>query len=695
MLSDWQSWCCATRSFARIVVMTKTVTKEKTRLKQLRELVIYHQQKYHGEDSPEISDEAYDALVRELAELEEKLEGKKSAVTDNVGATASNAFVKVRHKVPQWSFDNVFDFAELSDWENRLRRVLQKSSAEEGNLSYVAEHKIDGLKLVMEYKAGSLFRAVTRGDGEVGEDVTHTAKTIKSLPQKLKHAVDLICVGEVWLSKNDFLNLNKHRAKNDLPLFANPRNAAAGSLRQLDEAVARERNLSLFVYDIDFLNTLKSNCQTPTSQDQELKLLKELGFPVNEHALPCDSITKVQTYYDKWQKKVEELPYGVDGVVIKLNDIALQKIAGYTAKSPRFGVAYKFPAVETTTIVEAIEIQVGRTGVVTPVAHLRPVLVDGSTVARATLHNEDQIKRLDVRVGDTIILRKAGDVIPEVVAVLPELRPKEAKPYHFPQKVALCGGDGSIVRITGTAAHRCLSLDSDFLKRQRLYYFVSKTALNIDGIGPRIIDALLDANLITDAADLFTLTKDDFLTLEGFKDKSAENAIKALQVGQKTTFSRLLVGLSIDQVGEETARLLAKHFSSPAELCQASLAELEAIYGIGEVVSKTLIDWQQNKEAQDLLKRLLTHISFIPETAQATGTILAGLTFVFTGTLPNLPRTAGEEMVRQAGGTVTKSVSKKTSYVVAGTEAGSKLVDAQKLGVKILTEAEFLKLIAG
>lgn len=674
--------------------MLKKTLNNKARLEKLRELVLYHQQKYHAEDSPEISDETYDALVSELESLEKKVDGFNSQTVESIGATPSKAFTKVKHQVPQWSFDKIFNFTELVDWENRLRRVLQKNTKTE-NLTYVVEHKIDGLKLVIEYRKGVFYQAVTRGDGEVGEDVTHTAQTIKSLPKKLKFAVDLLCVGEVWLSKNDFTELNKERSIANLPLFANPRNAAAGSLRQLDASIAEARNLSLFVYDIDRFLPLESGCEIPLEQAQELKLLKELGLPVNNYARVCQSIKEIQTYFDNWKEKVRDLAYGVDGVVIKLNNVKLQELAGYTARSPRFGVAYKFPAVETTTLVEAIEVQVGRTGIVTPVAHLRPVTVDGSTVARATLHNEDQIKRLDVRIGDTIILRKAGDVIPEVVMVLKELRPQNSKPYRFPKKVALCGGDGSIVRIEGTAAYRCLSLDSDFLKRQRLYYFVSKTALNIDGIGPKIIDALLEANLIKDAADLFTLTKEDFLSLEGFKEKSASNAVNAIQESKNTSWPRLLVSLSIDQVGEETARLLCKHFTNSTELKQASLADFEAINGVGEVIAQILLDWQKNKEAQNLLSRLLKHLNLNTDEGENVGTTLVGLSFVFTGTLPNLSREKGEALVRQAGGNVVKAVSKKTSYVVAGVEAGSKLDVAKKLNVPVITEEAFLKLIAG
>ena len=675
--------------------MAKKVSREHDRLLKLRETVAYHKRKYHTEDSPEISDEAYDALVRELSALEETLEGARSIVTESVGDAPSEAFTKVRHTVPQWSFDNIFNETELGEWTERVQRFLTKADIAEKNLVFVAEHKIDGLKVILEYRRGQLWRAATRGDGEVGEDVTHTARTIKTLPQTLSAPVDLVCVGEVWLGKEAFRVLNEERRRAGESLFANPRNAAAGSLRQLDPAVAAGRQLSLFVYDIDVFVPGESNFAVPETQAEELALLKKLGFPVNQYAKVCTTEKQIQQYYESWCHKRESLSYGIDGIVLKLNDVSLQKVAGYTAKSPRYGVAYKFPAIETTTVVEAIELQVGRTGVVTPVAHLRPVVVDGSTVARATLHNEDQITRLDVRVGDTIILRKAGDVIPEVVAVLPALRPPKSVAFRFPKSVSLCGGDGTIMRIPGTAAYRCVSLDSDFLRRQRLYYFVSKKALNIDGIGPKIIDALLDAGLITDAADLFTLEKKDLLSLPGFKDKSADNALAAIATAKTTTLARFLVALSIEHVGEETARVLAKHFTTVDVLQSASRADLEAVHGIGTVVAETLLDWQKNKEAQALVKKLLRHIHIKTEIALGKSAHLSGESFVFTGTLTDLSRTEAEEMVRQAGGVVVSGVSKKTSYVVVGTDPGSKAATAERLGVPQLSQREFLALIAG
>ena len=666
----------------------KKVDNQK-RLKQLQALVRYHQEKYHRDDAPLISDQAYDALVRELQELEELL-GVTNKVSEQVGAVASQAFSKVKHRVRQWSFDNVFSEDELIAWEGRLDRQLKKQGVSKPVLTYVAEHKIDGLKIVLEYEQGKLKRASTRGDGVVGEDVTHTAVTIESLPTKLKRPLSVVCVGEVWLSVHDFEQLNQKQAEAGLPLFANPRNAAAGSLRQLDPKVTTGRRLSLYVYDLDWLEGER----LPATQHEELLFLQALGLPVNPYARACANLKQVEQYYREWKLKHQELPYGVDGVVVKLDDVTLQKIAGYTAKAPRFGIAYKFPAVETTTVIEGIDLQVGRTGVVTPVAHLRPVFIDGSTVARATLHNEDQIKRLDVRVGDTVILRKAGDVIPEIVSVVKELRPKGAQSFQFPTHVPACGGDGRIERVPGTAAYRCVSLQSDFLHRQQLYYFVSKTAFNIDGVGPRIIDQLLDHELISDAADLFTLEEADFLTLPGFKEKSAHNAVAAIRAACNVTLPRLLVALGIEQVGTETAHLLAKYCKNIKRFLTIPTEELEAIPGIGEVGVKAIMAWRENRGAQVLLEKLLAHVKVEPFNLEAEAMPLSGQSFVFTGTLASLERIAAEELVRSLGGSVSSSVSKQTGYVVVGENPGSKAEKASNLGVPCLTEEQFKALIA-
>ncbi len=665
---------------------------DKKRLLALRKLVAYHQQKYHTEDAPEISDEAYDALVAELRTLELLHEGKET-VSIKVGGEASMAFTKVKHQVRQWSFDNAFSLDELREWEARVLRNLAEADMQTLCPTYVAEHKIDGLKLIVRYEKGILMQAVTRGDGEIGEDVTHTARTIASLPHQLTSPVDLLCVGEVWLGKKEFIQVNNERNKIDEPLFANPRNAAAGSLRQLDPAVAKARALSFFAYDIDLFDPLSTKLVQPKTQWEELSLLQQLGLPTNKYSAICQTLEEVEAYYQKWVKKREGLPFGIDGVVVKVDQIAIQKAVGYTAKAPRFGIAYKFPAVQTTTVVEDIQLQVGRTGVVTPVAHLRPVFIDGSTVARATLHNADQIARLDVRIGDTVVLQKAGDVIPEVVMVLKELRPASTKSYKFPKKVAGCGGDGSIMRLDGEVAYRCASIDSPEIHRLRLHYFVSKAAFNIDGVGPKVIDALLTAGLISIPADLFTLVEEDFLTLPGFKTKSAQNAVEAIKKAKTQTLTTVLVALSIDQVGEETARLLAERYDSLVDVAKATEEDLIAIHGIGEIVAHEVVVWFDSKENQKELAALLTHIEVTPEKRISNSTALSGKRLVITGTL-SLPRDEMKKQIRQAGGTVVGSVSKKTDYVLAGSDPGSKVEMAKVLGIPIISEAEFAALLS-
>jgi DNA ligase (NAD+) len=665
--------------------------EEKRRLKQLRETVVYHQKRYHEHDAPEISDEAYDALIDELQKLELSVEGKVSKVATAVGGATSEAFSKVTHKVRQWSFNNVFDEGELSEWEARVARLLKEADAKV-KPSFVCEHKIDGLKLVIEYNHGVLVRAATRGNGEIGEDVTHTAKTIKSLPHTLKHPVSLICVGEVWLADKELERINKERAAAGEALFANPRNAAAGSLRQLDPEVARRRNLSLTVYDLDLLEVHDTKISVPETQFEELTFLKSLNLPIDWNTKLCKSVQDIQAFYDAWKEKRDSLVHGIDGVVIKVNEVSLQNVLGYTAKAPRFGVAYKFPAVEATTVVEDIQLQVGRTGVITPVAHLRPVRIDGSTVSRATLHNEDNIARLDVRVSDTIILRKAGDIIPEIVSVITSLRPAKTKSYKFPTHVAECGGDGAIERIPGEAAYRCVSRDSGVLHRQRLYYFVGKTAMNIDGVGPKIIDAFLDNGLISTHADLFTLTAGDIKDLPGFKDRSAENIIAAIDAVRSVPLHRFLVGLSIDGVGEETARLLADRFGTVAALRAATVSDIASLYGVGDVVAEAVVTWFKDKNHQHLVDELLKHITPIVE--ETTSATLEGKTFVLTGTLERFSRDEAKEEIQKRGGKVSGSVSKKTDYVVVGSDPGRKAIDAAALGITILTEPQFQNILS-
>ncbi len=667
------------------------MANKKERIKKLRELVERHQRLYHENDAPEISDEAYDSLVRELRELEGVGEEGKS-VANLVGGAPSEAFAKVEHKVRQWSLNNVFDDNELKDWEDQIKRRLEEEGIDTKRLSYDVGHKLDGLKIVLTYEKGKLVRAATRGNGIVGEDVTHSARTIKSIPESLPEPLSLSCVGEVWLSESEFLRINEDRKKQELPLFANPRNAAAGSLRQLDAHITASRKLSIIVYDLDYLEPT-SDVAMPTTQQQELKLLQRLNFPIGEHGVLKDDIDGVIDFYNTWKEKRSKLPYGVDGIVVKVNDIFLQKRLGYTAKAPRFAIAFKFPAEQATTIIEDIVMQVGRTGVITPVAHLTPTRIAGSVVSRATLHNEDQIKRLDIRIGDTVILQKAGDVIPEVVSVVTELRPKEAKPYHFPKKVDGCGGDGSIERIPGEAAYRCKVLDSDFIYRRRLYHFVSKIALNIDGVGPKIIDFLLDEGLIKNTVDLFTLEVGDLEGLPGFQRKAAENTVAAIKSASRVELYRLLVGLSIPNVGEETARLIAAYGGSLDRVRSATIEELSAIHGVGETVAGSVVRWMNDKQNIVHLNALIPHLKIINPIRSSKKTSMTGKTVVFTGSLPTLSRDEAKDLARQAGAHIAGSVSKNTDYVVMGEEAGSKAAKAQELGVKVLSEAEFLKLV--
>lgn len=669
--------------------MAKPSADIKKRAEKLRDLIHHHRELYHTHDAPTISDTAYDTLVKELEDIEAAYPEllTPDSPTQRVGGEPLPEFVKVTHKVPQWSFNDAFKEEDLRDFDLRVRKFIKQETGKEESPTYACELKIDGLKVVLEYEKGFLVRAATRGDGVVGEDVTHNVRTIASVPLKLKKPLSLIVEGEVYMKKSNLERLNREQEKAGKPLFANPRNVAAGSIRQLDPKMAASRRLDNFVYDI-----ARIEGTMPKSQHEELELLHELGFTTNKHWKHVDTIEGAVTYWKEWQKKAPKEDYLIDGVVIKVDERRLQEAIGYTGKAPRWGIAFKFPAEQVTTVLEDIVFQVGRTGVITPVAVLRPVLVAGSTVSRATLHNEDEIARLDLRIGDTVILQKAGDVIPDIVRVVAELRTGKEKPFKFPTHIPECGGDGAIERIPGQAAHRCVVRDSLTLQRRKLSYFVSKVALDIEDCGPKVIEALLDAGLISTLPDIFTLKKGDVLSLPRFAEKSADNLIDAIEKGRNTTLPRLIVGLSIDHVGEETAYLLAEHFKTIDAIARAPLTELEAIEGIGPVVAGSLASWFADKSNQKMLARLMKEVR-IAKAVKGSG-VLSGLTFVLTGTLPTLDRIKAEEMIRDAGGSVSSSVSKKTSYVLAGENAGSKIEKAQDLGVKIIGEEEFRKMLS-
>jgi len=666
-------------------------TKIKDRLRKLRETIDHHRYLYHVLDVPEISEEALDSLKHELVKLEQEHPEliTPDSPSQRVAGEPLPEFVKVTHTVPQWSFNDAFSEGEMREFDARVRKMLKSETGRDETLTYACEHKIDGLKIVLTYEKGLLRTAATRGDGVVGEDVTHNVKTIESVPLRLTRPVSVIVEGEVWMKKSRLLELNRERDEKGEEPFANPRNVAAGSIRQLDPRVAASRKLETYIYDLS-----QSSERLPATQHEELELLRELGFKVNPHFEHARTIDDVIAYWKKWRDEMPKSDYLADGVVVKVDERKFQELLGYTGKAPRFGIAFKFPAEQVTTVVETIVFQVGRTGVVTPVAHLRPVSVAGSTVSRATLHNEDEIKRLDVRVGDTVILQKAGDVIPDIVQVLTEMRTGKEKPFVWPKAIPACGGGGRIERIPGEAAWRCVDKHSFSIQKRRFYHFVSKHAFDIDGLGPKIIDVLLEQELVTSFEDIFTLKRGDLLELPRFAEKSVDNLLAAIEKARAVTLAKFLAALSIPQVGEETAYDLAAHFKSVEKLRRATFSELEHISGVGPVVGKAIVNWFGERGNQKMLGALLTHVKIQKvKEIDRTKLPLAGKTFVLTGTLASLSREEAERKIRNLGGNPSGSVSAKTDYVVAGESPGSKLAKARKLGVQVLNEEALLALV--
>ncbi len=665
----------------------------KKRAEKLRKVIQHHRYLYHVKDKQEISDEALDSLKKELYDLEQEYPElvTPDSPTQRVGGEVLDGFEKVHHKVSQWSFNDAFSEEDIRAFEEKLQRFLDKKNVTYAkNIEYTTELKIDGLKVVCEYKKGVLTTAATRGDGTVGEDVTAHIKTIPDIPLRLTRDIDCIVEGEVYITKSRFEAINKEQKKEGGKEFANPRNLAAGSIRQLDPKITAQRKLSAFIYDI-----AQTSEKKPKTQMEELQTLSELGFVVNPHYALHTGIDSVVQYWQKWQKHSAKEDYWIDGVVVKVNDVYLQDVLGYTGKAPRFAIALKFPAEQVTTIVEDIVLQVGRTGILTPVAHLKPALIAGSVVSRATLHNEDEIKRLDVRVGDTVIIQKAGDIIPDIVSVLVDMRTGKEKKYVFPKTVAACGGDGKIERIEGQAAWRCVSKDSFSQRTRILAHFASKKALNIDGLGIAVVEALVKEGLVNTFEDFFTLEVGDLIGLERFGEKSAKNLVDAIQSATNVPMDRLLVGLSIDQVGEETARDIARIFTL-AELRSASKEELEKVDGIGAVVAKSIYNWFKDEENNRILDTLLTHITVIEQnnSTYVGEQIFSGKVFVLTGTLTKYTRDEAADIIRSLGGSVTGSVSSKTDYVLAGKNAGSKLDRAGALGVSVINEKEFDKMVS-
>ena len=718
----------------------------KIRLEKLRQTINHHRYLYHVLDRQEISDAALDSLKHELAELEKQYPqyASSDSPTQRIGGKPLDKFAKIVHKARQWSYGDAFTEEEIKEFDERVKKMLAKAALSTSNVDsaaeYVCELKIDGFKIVLTYEDGILKTAATRGDGEIGEDVTQNIKTIESVPLKLEKPINIVVEGEIWMSKKEFERLNKEQEKKNLPPFANPRNPAAGSIRQLDPSVAASRKLDSYIYDVAMIEkqekkpfsdespvvserekmvsspvfVLKErggnvsfslsgdegessktdiSSSFPETQIKELELLEKLGFKVNKNYKLCQNIEGVIAYWKEWQKKKDREDYWIDGVVVKLNRRDWQENLGYTGKAPRFAIAFKFPAEQATTVVEDIVTQVGRTGALTPVAHLAPVLVAGSVVSRATLHNDSEIKRLGLKIGDTVIIQKAGDVIPEVVRVLKEMRTGKEKEFKMPKTCPVCGG--KLAQEKDSPIIRCTNKNCSIKHRRALYYFASKKAMNIEGLGSKIIDALLDNNLIQDAADIYDLKEGDLEPLERFGEKSAKNIVNAVNAARTTTLPRFLTALGIFHVGEETAELLAKEAKSVEVLSDMLAEELQKIDGIGPKVAESIFYWFKDKSNRELFERLLKRIKIIlpGKSPLLEKSKIRGKIFVLTGTMESVSRDKAKEEIKLRGGHLSELVSKNTDFVVAGAEPGSKYGKAKKIGIRIIGEKEFLELL--
>jgi DNA ligase (NAD+) len=642
---------------------------------------------YYVKDAPEIGDLEYDQLMQELIRLEREYPELLTAdsPTGRVGGAPLAEFQSVRHRTPLLSLDNTFSPEELRAFDERVRRGL----GAEQPVEYIAELKIDGLTIALTYENGRLVQAATRGDGVYGEDVTANIRTVKSIPLRLKAdmTLNLGVRGEVYLKKKDFEALNRQRERNGEPLFANPRNSAAGSLRNLDPRVTAARPLDAFFYDVLYVEGA-----TAATQYAGLDLMRELGLKTNPHSKICPDIATVIDYCAYWTQHREELPYEIDGIVVKVNSLAEQAELGSTAKAPRAKIAFKFPAQQVETQVLDIELNVGRTGAVTPTAVLQPVRVAGSTISRATLHNEDNIREKDLRIGDWVIIQKAGDVIPEVVRVLPEKRDGSERVFAMPQICPECGSE--VYREPGEAVARCIGASCPAQLREGIIHFVAREAMDIDGLGEAIVVQLIDAGLVADVADLFRLKETDLVGLERFGPKSAANLVQAVANAKNNNLSRLLFGLGIRQVGAGAARELAMRYGSLERLMAADYEELTAIPSIGPKIAASLTKYLGEPHNQALIRKLRElGVNTTEASDRTVPQSLAGKTLVVTGTLELYTRAEIEAAIRAHGGKAASSVSKNTDYLVAGKEAGSKLAKAEALGVPILNEQEFKELI--
>nr|WP_080145421.1 NAD-dependent DNA ligase LigA [Marinilactibacillus piezotolerans] len=668
------------------MAMDEAFNQAKQRVDELITILDRYSYEYYVLDQPTIADSEYDKLYQELLKLEEAYPTlvQQNSPTQRVGGTLLPGFEKVEHDLPMLSLDNAFDLEGLRAFDQRVRQLV------DGEVEYQCELKMDGLAVSLKYEEGRLMQAVTRGDGRVGENVTGNVRTIKAVPLTLKQPVTIEARGEIYMPKSSFIKLNSDREEQGEDVFANPRNAAAGTLRNLDPRVTASRNLNIFLYSMVQYGTLEIE-----TQSQALSTLNDLGLRTNPERAVFQSIEDVWSYVEEYQEKRANLPYEIDGIVIKVNHFDRQEQAGYTVKAPRWAIAYKFPAEESRTVVNEIEWSVGRTGVVTPTAIMNPVQLAGTTVQRASLHNVDLIKERDIRLHDTVFVRKAGDIIPEVIRVDFEARPENSEPCQIPTHCPACSSE--LVHLEDEVALRCVNPKCPAQAKERLIHFVSRNAMNIDGLGEKIVIQLFERQLVKDVSDLYGLTKEQLMTLDKIADKSADNLLQSIEASKTNSLERLLFGLGIKHVGSKAARLLAEKYETIDTLKTAELEDIQSIEGIGEIIAESVAAFFELEAANELISKLksfgvnTTYTGVKPEERSTVESVFNGKTVVITGKLEHFKRNELKESLTLLGANVTGSISKNTDILIAGADAGSKLTKAQELDIPIWNEEQLLE----
>ena len=659
--------------------------KAKEEILKLRKQLEIWANKYYDEDNPEVSDYEYDMTMNKLKALEKEFPDlvTKDSLTQKVGGHVKEGFEKVEHEVPLQSLQDIFSFGELEEFKERVYKAAKENNLKEDDVKFVVETKIDGLSAALEYKDGKFVRGATRGNGLVGEDVTENLKTIKTIPKELPEPINIIVRGEVFIGKKEFEKMNEERELNEEKTFANARNAAAGSLRQLDTKITKKRPLDIYIFNVQKIEGKEFN-----SHFEELKYLKKLGFNVNPVLIPCNNIPEAIDAINKIGEEREELTFGIDGAVIKVDDLKLREKMGTTSKVPRWAIAYKYPPEKKETKLKDIICQVGRTGAITPMAILEPVKVAGSTISKTTLHNEDFIKEKDIRVGDTIVVQKAGDVIPEILEVKKEKRDGTEQVFEMPKVCPVCGAP--VVREEGEAVSRCIGIECPAKLVRNIIHFVSRECMNIDGLGDKIIEQLINRNLISNIADIYFLKFEDIAKLKKNGKKFTQNLIEAINNSKNNDLYRLIAALGIRHIGKKAAKTLAKKYKTMDSLINASLESLAMTDDIGEISANSIYEFFRQDQTIDLINRLKeANVNMEALDTEDIDNRFEGKTFVLTGTLERFTRKEASDLIEKHGGKTSGSVSKKTDYVLAGEDAGSKLTKAQNLGVEIITEEQF------